>query len=247
MPCQPQLLRLRDSRRTLHHIFRHAVTYSPQQLRHESSPAKGSAQLEDARLQARLAALKHLDKYINPDDLSATLEAHRDANRASVIRRVNSSRSDPDVLRPSLLDTRPPIKLTRKSKRPEKETEEEGEKDKSSLAAFSKIIPRNPNETDDAAAFQLRSLKRATQATQRQATEEWQQKKNKEQYQRWVGFLTKHEDPQQPIPEYRDNDRAAFFTVLRRAFAIIREEQVKRSATWLVDDLAPKGFLSHYG
>ncbi|KAG9736955.1 hypothetical protein KCU75_g17128, partial [Aureobasidium melanogenum] len=247
MPCHPQLLRLRDSRRTLHHIFRHAVTYSPQQLRYESSPANESAQLEDARLQARLAALKRLDKYINPDDLSATLEAHRDANRASVIRKVNSSRPDPDVLRPSFLGTRPPVKVNRKSKQPEKETEEEGKKDKSPLAAFSKIVPRNPDETDDAAAFQLRSLKRAAQATQRQATEEWQQKQNKEQYQRWAGFLTKHEDPQQPIPEYRDDDRAAFFTVLRRAFAIIREEKVKRSAPWLVDDLAPKGFLAHYG
>ncbi|KAG9517189.1 hypothetical protein KCV07_g6298, partial [Aureobasidium melanogenum] len=248
MPCQPQLLRLRDSRRTLHHIFRHAVTYSPHQVRYESSPADESARLENARLEARLATLKRLDQHINPDDLSATLEAHRDANRASIIRRVHSSRADPDVLRPSILDTRPPVRVNRKSKQPEKETEgEERKKDKSPLTVFSRIVPRNPDETNDAAAFQLRSLERVAQATQRQATKERQQKENEEQYQRWVGFLTKHEDPLQPIPKYRDDDRAAFFTVLRRAFAIIREEQVRLSTTGLVEDLAPQGFLAHYG
>lgn len=239
MPCQPQLLRLRDSRQTLHHIFRHAVTYSPQQFRREHSAAGGATRTETARVRARLEALKRLDKHIDPNDLSATLEAHREANRASVIRRVISERSDPDVVRPSFVDSTSRVRINRKSEQSANEVEGE-EEDKFGLLAFSR-------GNTDAAAFQLRSLERAAQATKKEAENEWRRTRNKEQYQRWVNFLTRYEDPLQPIPEYQDDDRGAFFTTLRRSFAIIREEQLKRSATWFVEDLAPKGFLIYYG
>lgn len=246
MPCQSQLLRLRDSRQTLHHIFRHAVTYSPQQFRHEHSGTEEAARVEAARQRARLEALKRLDKHINPNDLSATLEAHRDANRASVIRKISSERSDPDVLRPSFLESQPHARAKRKLKQSANEVEED-EEDKSALGAFSKVVTNAAGNIDNAAAYQLRSLKRAAEATEREAQNEWRRTQNKEQYQRWVDFLTKYEDPLEPIPDYSDDDRRVFFTTLRRAFAIIREEQLKRSATWFVEDLAPKGFLSYYG
>lgn len=238
MPCQPQLLRLRESRQTLHHIFRHAVTYSPQQFRHEHSAAGGATRTVNARERARLEALKRLDKHIDPNDLSATLEAHREANRASVIRRVTSERLDPDTARPSFLDSKSRVRIHRKSEQPAKEIEE-GE-DKFGLVAFSK-------GNVDAAALQLRSLERAAQATKKEAENEWRRTHNKEQYQRWVNFVTKYEDPLQPISEYRDDDRGPFFTTLRRTFAVIREEQVKRSTTKLIEDFAPKGFLTYYG
>ncbi|KAK6006705.1 hypothetical protein QM012_005713 [Aureobasidium pullulans] len=237
MPCQSQLLRLRDSRQTLHHIFRHAVTYSPQQFRHEHSAARDSAQAEFARQKARLAALKRLNQHINPDDLSATLEAHREANRAAVIRKVTTERSDPDVVRPSILETQAPLKwiAKRRAKEFAKETQ---------ARASSTDISAN---LDTAAAYQLRLLEKTAQITKKEADNEWRRARNKEQYQRWVDFLTKREDPLAPIPEYKDDDRSAFFTTQRRVFAIIREEQIRRSATRYVEDLAPPNFLSHHG
>ena len=55
----------------------------------------------------RRSELERLDGAIDPNDLAATLEAHRDSNKASVIRTISTPKGDPSVLRPSFLETTP--------------------------------------------------------------------------------------------------------------------------------------------
>jgi DNA polymerase sigma len=239
MPCPFQLLRLRDSRHALHHISRHAVTCPSHQLRHYASGAR-----QAARLKARVAALKRLDQHINPDDLSATLEAHREANRASIIRKTITD-TDPEVKRPSFLaDQEPRIRI--RHVKPFM-SEQENEELKTALAQFHNLVTKISDAKDDATTFQLRSLERAAEAAKNEQAQETKRTNNGYHYSRWFKFLIEHENPLEPIPPYRLEDRTAFFTVMRRVFTILRTKQRDAKTMGPVEDLAPRHFMLYDG
>ncbi|KAI4761804.1 hypothetical protein E4T52_05976 [Aureobasidium sp. EXF-3400] len=196
---------------------------------------------EVARQKTRLAALRRLDKHIKPEDLSATLEAHRDSNRASVIRRCITD-TDPDVTRPSFLTDKVPIRrmVTRNA-------EAQAYREESALAESKRIITNVYNTTDDAKAFQLRSLNRAAEAAEREEAEKPKRVHNDSQYHQWLEFLKKHEESLGPLPRYKFADRAAFFSVMRRVLSILgREQNAVRTFSYM-DDLAPRSFMDHHG
>ncbi|KAI4717568.1 hypothetical protein E4T48_06242 [Aureobasidium sp. EXF-10727] len=247
MLCQPHTLRLRDSRHSLHHIFRHAVTYPQQRLRYQSHvPGDTASDHEAARLKAlkaaRLKALERLDQHITPDDLSATLEAHRASNRTSIIRRVRTG-TDPDVERPSFLDSQIPIRRIRPAQTHRTPLKENA--DKSARATFNRIIKESSDRVDPVAVFQLKSLNRATEIAEREKADELRRENNAVQYSAWRDFLAKHEHPAEPVPEYNFEDRATFFGVLRRVYAVLRAEQARQSTTQAVYALADTNFLEY--
>jgi hypothetical protein len=238
MPCQAQLLRLRDGRHALHHISRHAVTCPLHQLRRYASDAR-----EAARLKARLAAIKRLDEHIDPNDLSATLEAHREANRASLIRKTPNG-TDSHVERPSFLQNRPPVIRVVQTYKSQKER---GKDNKSAFAEFSNLVTKVSEKADDATTFQLKALERAAEAAKKEQDEEVKRRQNANYYGRWMNFLKQHEDPPAPVPKYTLEDRAAFFAVMRRCFAILGAKQRIARTLGPIETLAPRYFMLHDG
>jgi hypothetical protein len=238
MPCQAHLLRLRDGRHALHHISRHAVTCPSHQLRRHASEAR-----EAARLRARTAALKRLDNHINPNDLSATLEAHREANRASLIRKTPNG-TDSHVKRPSFLEEQPPLIRVVQVFRNQ---EERAEHNKSAFANFSNLVTKVSKTADDATSFQLKSLERAAEAAKKEQDEEVKRRQNANYYGRWIQFLKQHEDPLAPVPKYILDDRASFFAVMRRCFAILGAKQRAARTLGPIETLAPRYFMLHEG
>jgi DNA polymerase sigma len=241
MPCQAHLLRLRDGRHALHHISRHAVTSPSHQLCRYASDAR-----EAARLKARLAAIKRLDEHIDPNDLSATLEAHREANRASLIRKTPNG-TDSHVKRPDFLENRPPLIRVVQSHRHQQERQKRKEDDKSALAQFSNLVTKVSKTTDDATSFQLKSLERAAEVAKREQDQEAKRRHNANYYGRWMNFLNQHEKPLAPIPEYSLEDRAAFFSVMRRCFAILGAKQRDAKTQGPIETLAPRYYMLHDG
>ncbi|KAI4823096.1 hypothetical protein E4T44_10188, partial [Aureobasidium sp. EXF-8845] len=189
------------------------------------------------------SAIKRLDEHINPNDLSATLEAHREANRASLIRKTRTG-TDSHVKRPAFLENRPPIIRVVQSDRYQQQREED---DKSALAEFSNLVTQVSKTTDDATSFQLKSLERAAEAAKKEKVQEVKRRQNASYYGRWMKFLNQHEDPLAPIPEYRLEDRAAFFSVMRRCFAILGAKQRDARTTGPIETLAPRYFMLHDG
>ncbi|KAH0285797.1 hypothetical protein M436DRAFT_49763 [Aureobasidium namibiae CBS 147.97] len=243
MPCSAHLLRLRDSRHALHDIPRHAVTYSSRQIRHRFDNARLVAREREAvRQRARLDALARLDEHIKPDDLSATLEAHRDANRASVIRRVNTA-TDPEVARPSFLENRPPL-----VRRTTEARNIEPLEDKPARTQFNKIVTDISSTADDATSFQLRSLNRAAEFAKANKNAPSIMSRSRAQYLRWLDFLREHEEPLGELPKFSTttDDRPTFFAVLRRVHALLRPDVVAAEAK-PASDRIPKDFTDYTG
>jgi len=244
MPCSAHLLRLRDSRHALHDISRHAVTYSSRQIRHRYDHARLVARERDAvRQRARLDALARLDEHIKPDDLSATLEAHRDANRASVIRKVTTATADPEITRPSFLENRPPL-----VRRTNEARNIEPPEDLAARKQFNKIVTDISSTADDAATFQLRSLNRAAELAKANRNAPSVLGQSRAQYLRWLDFLREHEEPLGELPEFSTTtkDRPAFFAVLRRVHALLRPDVVAAEAK-PASDQASKDFTDYLG
>lgn len=242
MPCSAHLLRLRDSRHALHDISRHAVTYSSRQFRRRFASARDDARRKEAlRTQARLDALARLDEHIKPDDLSATLEAHRDANRASVIRKVDTA-TDPDVLRPTFLTSQPPpIRRSRETK-----ANIILKEDKTALAQFNKIVTDISSTTDDATTFQLRSLNRAAELARINRNAVSNSGQSQAQYLRWLELLRAVEEPLGELPDFSTatETRPAYFAVMRRVLSLVSMEQIEAIPR---SDRTSKDFVDYIG
>lgn len=240
MPCPAHSLRLRGSRHALYNISRHAVTYPSRQIRHRFDNARDIARKKEAqRIRARLDALARLDEHIKPDDLSATLEAHREANRASVIRKVDTE-TDPDVARPAFLKNRRRLKETKGPIEPFV--------DKTARAQFDKIVTDISSTADNATTFQLKSLNRAAELAQVNKDAASNLARSQAQYLRWLDFLREHEEPLGELPKFSTatHDRPAFFAVLRRVHALLRLDQIAAEAT-PASDATPKDFTDYIG
>lgn len=242
MPCPAHLLRLRDSRHALHNIPRHAVTYSSHQIRHRFSNARDDARKREAiRTQARLDALARLDEHIKPEDLSATLEAHREANRASVIRKIDTA-TDPEVTRPSFLKYKTASRRTDENKASIEPLE-----DRAARAQFNKIVTDVSSTVDDATTFQLRSLDRAAELAKAHKAGLSHLGQSQAQYSRWLDFLKEHEEPLGELPKFSPtHNRLAFFSVMRRVLAL---SHLAQSATEAkpTSDVTSKDFTSYLG
>ncbi|KAF1356594.1 hypothetical protein BDV97DRAFT_386389 [Delphinella strobiligena] len=119
MPCPSFSLSSVLKRRTLHSALAVGSGLSRPRAYHKRAPAPQQIPLQlplryvereggtPEEAERRQRAIERLDNVIDPNDLSATLEAHRDSNRASVIRTVPSKLDlDDSVLRPAFLETR---------------------------------------------------------------------------------------------------------------------------------------------
>lgn len=240
MPCPAHLLRLRGSRHTLYNISRHAVTYPSRQIRHRFDNARDVARKKEAqRIRARLDALARLDEHIKPDDLSATLEAHREANRASVIRKIDSE-TDPHVTRPAFLKDRRRLKVTKYK------SSEAPKQDETARAQFNKIVTDISSTTDDATTFQLRSLNRAAELAKANKDAASNLNQSQAQYLRWLDFLREHEEPLGELPKFSTapDDRPAFFAVLRRVHALLRLDRIEAKPA---SDVTSKDFTDYIG
>ncbi|THW98785.1 hypothetical protein D6D18_04961 [Aureobasidium pullulans] len=235
MPCQLRLPRLCDSRHTYHHTLRHAVTSQTalrlfQQVRHASDAAKAAereAAREAIKEKARQELLRRLNQSIDPNDLSATLEAHRESNRASVIHQVPTHKSDPEVWRPNFLN-RAPYRSGAPRPYEHRVTRDIQERDRSeqdTLAEFSETVAKTTNEDD---AYQLKKMKDAALLVREQRAAADAELRNGQNYERWTKFLHEHEKPlMAEIPEYDPKDRQTFFDLIRRVYHIIVREQKK--------------------
>lgn len=250
MPCQLRLPRLCDSRHTYHHTLRHAVTSRTalrlfQQVRHASDAAKVAereAARETIKEKARQELLRRLNQSIDPNDLSATLEAHRESNRASVIHQVPTHKSDPEVWRPNFLKAlSKPLPPSSKSGtvrahyrsgaprpyeyRVKRDIQEKDRSKQDTLAEFSETVAKTTNEDD---AYQLKKMKDAALLVREQRAAVDAELRNGQNYTRWTKFLHEHEKPlMAEIPEYDPKDRQTFFDLIRRVYHIIVREQKK--------------------
>ncbi|THY05665.1 hypothetical protein D6D03_02844 [Aureobasidium pullulans] len=223
------------ARHTYHHTLRHAVTSQTalrhfQQVRHASDAAKAAereAAREAIKEKARQELLRRLNQSIDPNDLSATLEAHRESNRASVIHQVPTHKSDPEVWRPNFLN-RAPYRSGAPRPYEYRVTRDIQERDGSkqdTLAEFSETVAKTTNEDD---AYQLKKMKDAALLVREQRAAADAELRNGQNYTRWTKFLHEHEKPlMAEIPEYDPKDRQTFFDLIRRVYHIIVREQKK--------------------
>ncbi|KAI5196260.1 hypothetical protein E4T39_07871 [Aureobasidium subglaciale] len=204
----------------------------PQQLRHASDNA--------ARDAARRAALRRLDEHIKPHDLSATLEAHRDSNRASIFKKVPTKLSDPDMIRPSYIKTLPYRRIAHLEKKEAPDT--------STLAHFKRVVTEAAaRRVDDTDALDLQRLEAAAEAGPLLRKLENQRRENEHLHNRRIAFLRKHDERFEEPPPYDVSDRAAFFALIRRTSQLVLAEQRKYSTLNFLEAFASRSLLAYHG
>lgn len=105
MPCPRFPSRLLESRASHDALWLNQSTWRAFSVRSQPLLRLKLTRGEKVR---RHNALNRLDQVIDPNDLSATLEAHRESNRKSLIQHVITKRQqDPEMLRPSFLANLP--------------------------------------------------------------------------------------------------------------------------------------------
>jgi hypothetical protein len=175
---------------------------------------------------ARLDALRRLDKVIIQDDLSGTLEQHRDSNRASVIRPVYTNSEDPEVLRPSFLKERPFRKIPAKGYAA---AHTDHNQQTSSLHAFGETVAQDAHHDDGTKRAQLTELRRAAERAREQQADEEAEQYNRQKYAAWTELVRAHESPLLDIPEYDPTNRTHFFALMRRCYTVLRAIRLERT------------------
>lgn len=113
MPCPTFSLSSVLERRTFHNALAIGSKVSRPRAYHKPAPAPQQIPLRyverdevtPEEAERRQRAIERLVNVIDPNDLSATLEAHRDSNRASVIRTVPTKHDlNQSIMRPALLE-----------------------------------------------------------------------------------------------------------------------------------------------
>lgn len=174
----------------------------------------------------RRRALERLDGVVDPNDLSATLEAHRDSNRAAMIKKVQTDYEDLDVVRPSFLNEIPRTKITRNPMGPRKVNERRREDTKKTANELLSDM------------FQLGRKGSAEQKTGEARANQ------KEMHGRRMNFLQKHERPRGVI-DYGIS-RWTFFDAIRRVRKIVQSKQHRiRTETRILE--APTDLLEYEG
>ncbi|KAI5244972.1 hypothetical protein E4T43_03560 [Aureobasidium subglaciale] len=206
----------------------------PQQLRHASQNPDLDA--------VRRAALRRLDQHIKPDDLSATLEAHRESNRASIIKKIPTRESDPDMMRPSYIER---LKYKRKVSH---EKAKDERTDMSTLAHFKRVVREAATkQVDDLDTLELQRIEAALESAPSLRELERQRQNNEELHLRRVDFLRKHEEPFEKPPRYDVTDRTTFFAVIRRSAQLVQAEQKKYATLHFLEAFASRSLLAYYG
>lgn len=236
MPCHIPLSSVLESR-ALHHAtwpsagglgrLRRFHVYAPA-LQHQPPLSRlvETNEITAHEEQKRRRALERLDGVVDPNDLSATLEAHRDSNRAAMIKKVHTDYEDLDSVRPSFLNEIPRPKISRNPMGPRKVSERRREDIK---------------KTADELLSDMFKLGHKGSAEQPAGEARANQK---EIHVRRMNFLQKHERPR-GVMDSRIS-RWAFFDAIRRVRKIVQYKQHQiRTETRILE--APKDLLEYEG
>lgn len=182
----------------------------------------------------KVAALRRLNKNIDPNDLSATLEAHRESNTTSVIRQVRSVRSDPSTIRPSFLNERAEPKWIRDGVRQSTRDEKPQKTDQTittlAQSEHSRVLPTvhgQADQSNEQDTLELHDMKMGHPAEEQRRA-----------------CLRKFEEPLLPLSP--DRSRPVYFDSIRRLKKVIQRKQNKLKTAAGLRDIS-RGILEYSG